>query len=280
MGDIENSKKKLAIVVGSGLLPEEVIKSVKKMHIEYVIVKFEGIKSASFIGNPIIEATFETIADLFSQLEFEGYNSIVCCGYMAPPILDLKKIGDNSREILEPILKNLQLGDEAIFSSILKLFSDKKLEPISLTEILPKCFPEIEFLTLRKPDHIDQLDSIRAENILRSISPADLGQSLVVRNNACIAVETSLGTDKMLELLALGISSDYYTGIGGLVYKGPKHKQNPFLDLPVIGEKTIDGIKRAGLNGLVIKHANVIVLRPEETIKLANQLGIFIWSKK
>ena len=66
----------------------------------------------------------------------------------------------------------------------------------------------------------------------------------------------------------------------GILYKAPKLGQNPFLDLPVIGEKTISGIKSIGLNGIVIKHSSVIVLNLKETIKLANQLEVFIWSKK
>jgi DUF1009 family protein len=39
-------------------------------------------------------------------------------------------------------------------------------------------------------------------------------------------------------------------------------------------------VKKAGLNGIVIKYAKVIVLEPTKVIKLANDLGIFIWSKK
>ena len=67
---------------------------------------------------------------------------------------------------------------------------------------------------------------------------------------------------------------------GGLLYKSPKNGQNLFIDQPVIGVNTVKGVKKAGLNGIVIKYAEVIVLDPTKVIKLANDLGIFIWSKK
>ena len=50
------SHKKLAVVVGSGTLPFEVIKGIKKLQIEHVIVKFEGVEYNSYEGSNIIEA--------------------------------------------------------------------------------------------------------------------------------------------------------------------------------------------------------------------------------
>ena len=73
-------------------------------------------------------------------------------------------------------------------------------------------------------------------------------------------------------------NSNYKTG--GVLYKSPKINQNPFLDLPVIGRRTILGVKEAGLNGVVIESSQVIVLKPNETIQLANKLGVFIWCRK
>ena len=251
MQNLTLDRKKIAIIVGSGALPEEVI-----------------------------DATFENIADLFVELKSREFSGIICCGYIERPDLNFNLITNDSKIILEPILRNFEFGDEALFSAILKVFKDNKLEPISLKEIIPESFPEFEFLTRSKPNRTDTSDSLRGETILAQISPADLGQSVVVRNGLCMAVETSLGTDKMLEFLAWSANFNLNNFQGGVLYKAPKYQQNPFLDLPVIGENTIRGVKKAGLNGIVIKHSSVIVLKSKATIELANQLGIFIWSKK
>lgn len=275
-------EKKVALIVGSGALPAVVIAGINKLGIDFAIIKFKGVETSSFNKEKVIDAHFEHIDILFDQLAAKKFNSVICCGYMRPPNLNLNEIEKASREILKPIVEKFQSGDEAVFSAILKLFQLKKLEPLSIKDIVPELFPKFEYLTTCRPKQIDILDAKRCKRIFEIISPADLGQSLVVRYGACLAVETSLGTDKMLASLNLNQNQNRTLNDieGGLLYKAPKIDQNPFLDFPVIGERTVLGVKKARLNGIVIKHSSVIVLRPSETIELANRLGIFIWSKK
>lgn len=279
MKKVRLSKKKIAVLVGEGGLPYEVSNGLKKLNIDFVIIRFKGIVSSTFNDNKLIDATFESIADLFYQLKSKNFDSIICCGYLPRPKLDLTKVKDDSRIILKKILNNFQFGDEAVFASILTVFKDNNLEPINIKEIIPDAFPKNKVLTKFKPDRVDISDSVKAEAIFSLISPADLGQSVVVKNDSCLAVETSLGTDRMLDSLSMFQKYDGNVNKGGILYKAPKIGQNPFLDHPVIGEKTILGAKKAGLNGIVIKQSNVIVLNLEKTVGLANQLGIFIWSK-
>tara|TARA_Y200000002_G_C22593765_1_gene626410 strand:+ start:106 stop:948 length:843 start_codon:yes stop_codon:yes gene_type:complete len=273
-------EKKVALIVGSGALPAVVIAGINRLGIDFAIIKFKGIETTPFNEEKVIDARFEHIDILFDQLAAKKFNSVICCGYMRPPNLNLNEIEKASREILKPIVEKFQIGDEAVFSEILKLFQLKKLEPLSIKDIVPELFPKFEYLTTCRPKHNDILDTERCKRIFEIISPADLGQSLVVRHGACLAVETSLGTDKMLATLNLNQNRPFNDIEGGLLYKAPKIEQNPFLDFPVIGERTVLGVKKARLNGIVIKHSSVIVLRPSETIELANRLGIFIWSKK
>ena len=137
-----------------------------------------------------------------------------------------------------------------------------------------------EFLTKRKPNKSDINDAEKSVQILTLMSSADLGQSVVVSGGACLAFETAPGTDAMLRYLWM-LKKDYPSFFsGGLLYKSPKDCQNLFIDQPVIGVNTVKGVKKAGLNGIVIRYAKVIVLEPTKVIKLANDLGIFIWSKK
>ena len=67
----------------------------------------------------MIEASFENISNLFIQLKKFSFNAVVCCGYMQKPELDLNKITEDSLNILAPIIKNFDFGDEAVFLSIL-----------------------------------------------------------------------------------------------------------------------------------------------------------------
>ena len=274
-------QRKIALIAGAGDLPEQVIVALQKLNIKFSVIIFDNIASIRPKNVEIIEAKFENIAELFFTLESGEYNSVICCGYMHRPRLDLNEISEESKLILEPIMSNFKCGDEAIFRSILHLFNEKSIEPLSIKELIPESFPAKEFLTDRKPDASDHGDAKRAKEIFSVISPADLGQSVLVRDGLCIGIETSLGTDHVLSSL-VGKTKQGNIGnkTGGVLYKSPKINQNPFLDLPVIGRRTILGVKEAGLNGVVIEYSQVIILKPSETIQLANKLGIFIWCRK
>lgn len=278
--NIDISNRKIAVIAGHGDLPQAVISALKKKDVDFTVVRFSGLVESSFEELNCIKATFEDIAELFATLRRDGYDSVVCCGYVPRPTLDLNQIKQGSREILEPILSSFINGDEAVFSAILNLFAEIKLEAISIKEIIPELFVDHEFLTLVRPSESDVVDSNRAQKILEVISAADLGQGVVVRNGLCIAVETSLGTDEMLKSLFDFKGSARKNSKAGVLYKAPKSNQNPFLDHPVIGEETVQRVKKAGLNGIVIQHSNVIVMQPKKTVALANKLGIFIWSKR
>ncbi len=274
-------QRKIAVIIGTGDLPEQVILGLEKLNITFSVIIFNDITTFHRKNIKVIDAKFENIDELFIELETNKFTSIICCGYVPRPQLDLSKMSSASKLILEPIIKNFKLGDEAVFRSILSLFDGKGIKPLSIKEIIPELFPVEEFLTDRKPNLTDCEDAKRAKEIFEAISSADLGQSLVVKEGLCIGVETSLGTDHMLDSLSQNKQQDvdnYQTG--GVLYKAPKIGQNPFLDLPVIGKKTIIGLQKSGLNGIAIERFNVIVLMPKETIQLANDLGVFIWCRR
>jgi DUF1009 family protein len=274
------NNKKVAIIVGSGDLPVQIVNGAKALGVDFSIVRFQGVPADIFSNENLIEATFERISDLFYELKSQNFNAVVCCGYIPRPKLNFSEISIDSHLILEPIMKNFISGDEAIFLSILKLFKDMNLMPLSISELVPNLFPTEEFLTRHKPIESDIIDAERSEQILEVTSSADLGQSLVVSKGVCLAIETALGTDAMLDFLQNVKKNDSSAYQGGILYKAPKKGQNQFIDQPVIGLPTIKGVKQAGLSGIVIKHSKVICLEPEKIINLADDLGIFIWSKK
>ena len=273
------NNKKVAIIIGNGDLPIHVIKSAKVIGIDFSIVRFKGVYANKFSSEDIIEATFENISDLFSKLKLAKFNAVAFCGYMPRPELNINKLSINSRIILEPIIRNFGFGDEAVFSSILNLFDTQKLRPITIYELAPNLFPSDEFLTKLKPTDFDLSDTKRAEQILNLTSVADLGQSLVVSQGACLAIETAPGTDAMLNFLRTVKKNDSSLPKGGIFYKAPKKGQNQFIDQPVIGIRTIKAVYQAGLNGIVIKRSKVICLDLKKILKLADELGVFIWSK-
>jgi hypothetical protein len=136
--------------------------------------------------------------------------------------------------------------------------------------------------TKRKPTKQDQYDIKKAIEFHKIISKADIGQSLIVSNGLCIAIETLPGTDAMIEFVLnfKNTNKEIRNSSKGILFKSLKVSQDPRFDFPVVGEKTLRNIRNAKINGLALFENRLILLNKEKLIKLANELDLFIFVVK
>lgn len=277
------NNEKLAIVVGEGKLPAIFIDNVKKNNIPFLLIIFEGISvSLNLTKESCLRCKFEEMSNVVERLVSEKINYIVFCGKMTRPELNFDIIQPKSLEILLPILNSLNYGDDHLFRSIISVFEDFGIKTLSIVNFMPDILISEGILTKRVPSELDRSDSDRAETILKSISSSDIGQGLVVSQGLCVAIETLPGTDAMLNFVSLHLVDCRPNKIkdSGILFKGKKRDQTSLIDLPTIGLETVKGAHKAGLSGIVIEENSVIVLEKDKMISLANELGIFIWSRK
>ncbi|MEE2774178.1 MAG: UDP-2,3-diacylglucosamine diphosphatase LpxI [Pseudomonadota bacterium] len=279
----ELASTEMALFIGGGDLPSLVVESLNKRGIPFILVCFDGTKiNIPVAQRTVLNASFANIAQLFDDLKKMNIKKVAFCGYVTPPQIEFKKIDSNSHSILTKLTSKLEKGDSVLFDEVVHQFRKRCLQIINLFELIPTAFAKQGFLTKRRPSEADIRDTIRAEQLFSIISKADLGQSLVVEDGVCLGVETSPGTDALLGfILKIVRKKDNKLKLktGGVLYKAPKSGQSMLIDIPVIGEKTVRNVKKSGLNGIVLKEQKVIILNKERTLKLANDLDIFIWSK-
>jgi Uncharacterized protein conserved in bacteria len=274
---------KLAIVVGEGDLPNYVIESVKKKNIPYVVITFDGIKSRVITKrSSIFRASFENISSLFERLLYEKIDSVVFCGAMRRPKLNFLSMDLDSQKILSPILESFKKGDDSLFRAIISVFEARGIRTVSLGDLLPSLTQKEGFLTTHKPSEMDIYDAKSAEKLWENIGSIDVGQGLIVAKGLCIAIETLPGTDAMLDFVKKNnrLFKDTDSKRNGILYKAPKIDQTNLVDLPAIGPETIVGVDKARLSGIVIRDRGVLIIDKKKTISLANQQGIFVWSRK
>ena len=97
--------------------------------------------------------------------------------------------------------------------------------------------------------------------IFNSIYQLDIGQSLVISKGLCLAIETLPGTDAMLSFIKnYKIKSNLVNQKSGILFKALKKNQETRIDMPVIGPKTVQKVKEAFLDGIVIQENSVIIL--------------------
>jgi hypothetical protein len=126
-------------------------------------------------------------------------------------------------------------------------------------------------LTRRAPDAAEAADIEYGRMIARQIAGLDLGQTVVIRERACVAIEAMEGTDETIERAARLAGGQRL-----VVVKVSKPKQDMRFDVPVVGLPTIEVMKRAQATALAIDAGRTLLMDREPMLEAANAAGIAI----
>jgi DUF1009 family protein len=145
------------------------------------------------------------------------------------------------------------------------------IELLDSTQFLGPLLPAEGVLTRRAPDASEIADIAYGHSVARQIAALDLGQMVVVRDLACVAIEAMEGTDETIERAAR------ITGGQPLVVvKVSKPRQDMRFDVPVIGLKTVDVLRRSNVTALAIDARKTLLFDRDTLIQAADEAGIAI----
>ena len=270
---------KIGIVAGRGALPDIIIKDLKKQNVEFSIVLFEQDLYEKFSIYETFHAKYENIIFLLDYLKQKEIKKLIFVGYFRRPVLELNKFDSKSLDFLMPAIEKLKSGDNNLFKAIIKIFEDYGMIVLDPFVFSPHLLEGEKNLTLKKPNEENMRDISIAYKIFNSISSLDLGQSLVVAEGLCLAIETLPGTDHMLDFVKnYKIKSLTESIKSGILFKSQKINQETKIDMPVIGPDTIKKVKEANLDGIALQKKSVMIIDKKKSILLANDLKIFICS--
>ena len=160
---------------------------------------------------------------------------------------------------------------DSLIGAIARVLQDEGIELIDSTKFLGALLPQAGILTKRSPDHTETVDIEYGRKIARQIAALDLGQTVVVRDRACVAIEAMEGTDETIERAAR------ITGGQRLVVvKVSKPRQDMRFDVPVIGPKTIDVMRQSNATALAIDAGRTLMFDRDVLIRVADEAGIAI----
>jgi DUF1009 family protein len=164
------------------------------------------------------------------------------------------------------------LGDEGI----VLISSTAFLEPLLAAEgVLSNCVPGG-----RAPDEDERKNIDYGLSVARAVAGFDIGQTVVVAAQACVAVEAMEGTDAAIEragLLMRSLDDDASTLDRRLtVVKVAKPNQDMRFDVPVIGIATVEAMIRAGASCLSVEAGRTLLFDREALLQRAAEAGIAI----
>src|SRR5271156_5980701 len=160
---------------------------------------------------------------------------------------------------------------DALIGAVARVLEDEGIELVDSTKFLGPLLPEPGVLTGRAPDESEAADIAYGRDVAQRIAGPDLGQTVVVRDRACVAIEAMEGTDETIERAAR------ITGGQRLVVgKGSKPAQDMRFDVPVVGLKTIEVMRRSNATALAIDAGKTLLFDREAMIRAADEAGIAI----
>jgi hypothetical protein len=121
-------------------------------------------------------------------------------------------------------------------------------------------------------------DIAKGRDVLRALSPFDIGQAVVVIDGHVVGVEDIEGTDGLLARVARLRAEGRIraNAARGVLVKAPKSGQDLRFDLPTIGARTVEGAAAASLAGIAIVAGNTLVAEPQSMIETADAAGLFV----
>ena len=260
----------IGLIFGDTDFPSEILKTVKKRKIKYLIIDLS--KSKKFKKDKkSYSVSIGQFGKIINILKENNCKKVLFAGKVNKPNFSKLKLDFKGIYYIPRIIKASKLGDAAILKEIIKILVQNKIKTENSLTFNPELSLKKGNYSKTKPDNQDQLDIKKAIKTLNNLRQYNFSQGVVVRNKKVISIEGKEGTKKMLEK-----SRSKKLRNQGVLVKFPKKKQDLRVDLPTIGIKTLKQSKAAGLNGIVVKNKQHVFLDKDKCIKFANKNKMFI----
>jgi len=208
----------------------------------------------------------------------ENCRDLVFIGTLVRPALSEIRLDWGTLRVIGRLWASFRGGDDHLLSGIGRILEQDGFRMVGLKDVAPDLLMPEGCLTTKAPDENAAADIARGRDLLRALSPFDIGQAAVVIDGHVVAVEDIEGTDGLLARVARLREEGRIRAnpARGVLIKAPKSGQDLRFDLPTIGPRTVEGAARAGLSGIAVVAGNTSVAEPQTMIETADAAGLFV----
>ena len=269
----------VGLIAGGGVLPFAVADSLLARGITPVLFALKGF------CDPVAVARFRhhwvpvgQIGRLKSLMRHEQCRDLVFIGTLVRPALSEIRLDWGTLRAMRLILSAFRGGDDHLLTGIGRIFEDDGFRLLGIKDVAPDLLMPSGSLTRARPDASTEADIAKGRDVLRALSPFDIGQAIVVIDGHVVGVEDIEGTDGLLARVAhLRAAGRIRAKAGrGVLVKAPKSGQDLRFDMPTLGPQTISNASLAGLAGIAIVAGNTIVAEPQQMVEAADAAGLFV----
>ncbi|MCY7348878.1 MAG: UDP-2,3-diacylglucosamine diphosphatase LpxI [Pyrinomonadaceae bacterium] len=261
---------KFGLIAGNGKFPLLVVAGAKRQgaSLSVVAIKEETDKAIETAAEKVVWVGIGQLGKMISFFKSEDVERVIMAGQVKHVQIFSGAFPDWR---MAKMLYNLpKRNTDSLIGGIAAELAKDNIELIDSTYFVKDSLAREGVLTKRKPDEIELGNIEYGLKIANEIARLDLGQTIVVRAKACVAVEAMEGTDAVIKR-AGELAKGKLT-----VIKVAKPNQDMRFDVPVVGLPTIETMIEAGATCLCLTAHKTLIFDQEEMLALANRHKIAI----
>ncbi|HEX4602906.1 MAG TPA: UDP-2,3-diacylglucosamine diphosphatase LpxI [Candidatus Angelobacter sp.] len=275
-------QQKLGLIAGNGSFPLLLLDAARAQGAQVVVAAIKEETSPLIEGRGAAAVYWMSLGELSKLIETfkrEGVSTAIMAGQVKH-----KQIFSAIRPDWKLAKVLLSLGTrntDSLIGAVASVLEEEGIHLISSTSYLEPLLARPGVLSRRAPTAAEQKDMEYGRRVARHLAQYDIGQTVVIAEAACVAVEAMEGTDATILRAAEIMKSAAHDGDSVLsrkltVVKVAKPNQDMRFDVPVIGLKTIETMAVAGATCLAIDAGKCLFLDGDKVLTAANDAGIAV----
>ncbi len=262
---------RFGLIAGNGQFPFLVVEGAKKAGKELVVVAIreETDRRIEDVADKVKWVGIGKLGRMISFFKKEGVTKAMMAGQVKHVQIFTRNAVPDWQ--MAKMLWNLpQRNTDALIGGIADVLAEEGIELIDSTYFINDHLAQEGVLSKRKPNKTEKENIEYGLKIANEIARLDLGQTIVVRAKACVAIEAMEGTDATIRR-AGELAHGKLT-----VVKVAKPNQDMRFDVPVVGIPTIETMIEAGATCLCLNAYKTLIFSREKMLRLADENKIAV----
>jgi len=273
--------ERIGLIAGNGTFPLLILDAARAQGFEVVVVAIKEEASPEIESRDAASVHWVSLGELSKLIETfqrEGVRRAIMAGQVKH-----KQIFSAIRpdwRLAKLLLSLTTRNTDSLLGAVAKVLAEEGITLESSTGLLEPLLVKAGVLTRRAPTEQERKNIDYGRAVARQLAEYDIGQTVVIAESACVAVEAMEGTDAAIERaghIMGSLRGDASTLSRALtVVKITKPNQDMRFDVPVIGVKTIEVMQTAGGTCLALDAGKCLLLDGEKVLDAANAAGMAV----
>jgi len=259
------------LIAGNGRFPFLVLEGARSQGIEMAVIalKEEASPELEKAAKRLHWVSLGELSKAIELMQREGVQRAVMAGQVKH-----SKIFSSIRpdwKLAKLLLSLPRKNTDSLIGAVAKVLEEEGIQLVDSTLFLKPLLSGVGVLSRRAPNEQEAADIEYGMGVARHIAAMDIGQTVVVADRACVAVEAMEGTDETIVRAAR-----FANGKPLVVVKVSKPRQDMRFDVPVVGLPTVECMKQAGATALAVDANRTLLFDRVKLMEMADAAGIAV----